>query len=105
MAVVDHTIRAPLAVEVDSERPGISELAARRAWEAIQARAMRGHCRDCGHSWRPRNPAATVNRCPGCGVRGRVNYARLSDQVDPASVVKSVFGNAELRTLIGRAAE
>lgn len=47
--------------------------------EVMAARTLRGHCRACGHTWRPRNPSRGVNRCPGCGVRRRVSYKALRD--------------------------
>lgn len=51
-----------------------TQLQAVEQWEVANARKTRGNCRDCGHSWRPRNPSTAVNRCPGCGHRGTVTY-------------------------------
>jgi uncharacterized OB-fold protein len=56
---------------------GLSELEIVRAAEVAAAALMRGACENCGHAWRPRNPFPTVNRCPGCGIRGRVTYVRI----------------------------
>jgi hypothetical protein len=54
-------------------------------WEVQQARKVRGNCAHCGHSWRPRNPSTGVNRCPGCGTRGRVSYAHFDPDEGPES--------------------
>ena len=57
-----------------------SDLQALREYEVTQAAKRRGECRNCGHLWRPRNPNPTVNRCPGCGMRGLVRYEVISDE-------------------------
>jgi hypothetical protein len=61
----------------------LSQLAAIKRRELTEARKLRGGCRLCGHMWTPRNPYPTVNRCPGCGVRGHVEYTTLSTEEPP----------------------
>jgi hypothetical protein len=62
------------------QQPSEAEIVA--AYEVSQARKTRASCASCGHTWRPRNPSQRVNRCPGCGIRGRCSYRTLATQPD-----------------------
>jgi rubrerythrin len=67
-----------LADKVDGR--SVSELHQLREWERLQAQRSRGQCEECGHTWRPRNPSHTINRCPACGVRGSVTFTMIADR-------------------------
>lgn len=72
-------VRVRVLVYMGPEVVGMekSELQTLREWEQNRARATRGFCSGCGHQWQPRNPNPTVNRCPGCGLRGTVTYTHI----------------------------
>jgi hypothetical protein len=71
---------ALLGEALTPEQAKARAVATRRDWECRTAAGFRGGCSDCGHSWRPRNPSPTTNRCPGCGARGTVTYTPITAQ-------------------------
>lgn len=68
----------------------MNDLQALREYEQRRARETRGFCNSCGHSWQPRNPNPTVNRCPGCGIRGMVKYDKVSTEPNKDAGSESV---------------